>query len=53
MTIRFVRGENGVTDYEVLEKDGKVHLLRQPSPWSLTAGLAERAKDALTSLLPS
>ena len=37
----------------VLEKDGKLHLLRQPSPWSLTAGLAERAKDALTSLLPT
>jgi glycogen debranching enzyme len=53
VTLRFVRGENGVTDYEVLEKDGKLHLLRQPSPWSLTAGLAERAKDALTSLLPS
>ena len=42
-----------MTGYEVLEKDGKLHLLRQPSPWSLTAGLAERAKDALTSLLPT
>lgn len=29
-----------------------LHILRQPSPWSLTAGYAERLKDILTSLLP-
>ena len=46
-----VRDAKGETDFEVLEKDGKLHLLRQPSPWSLTAGLAERAKDAVASLL--
>jgi|GEM_PF-4810232 len=27
-------------------------VVRQPSPWSLTATFAERLKDALTSLLP-
>ena len=30
---------------------GRLHILRQPSPWSLTAGLGERLKDALMSLL--
>jgi glycogen debranching enzyme len=53
VTLRFSRDEKGTTHFEVLEKDGTLHLLRQPSPWSLTAGLAERAKDALTSLLPA
>jgi hypothetical protein len=26
--------------------------LRQPSPWSLTAGVAERIKDVMESLVP-
>lgn len=51
-TIRFYRQENGASDYQVLDKRGPLHLLRQPSPWSLTATYAERLKDALTSLLP-
>jgi hypothetical protein len=53
VTLRFTRDEKGATHYEVLEKSGKLHLLRQPSPWSLTAGLAERARDAFSSLLPT
>lgn len=52
MTIRFYREENGESDYEVLDKRGRLHVFRQPSPWSLTASFAERLKDALTSLLP-
>lgn len=51
-TIRFHRRPNGSSDYEVLAKDGPLHVLRQPSPWSLTAGFAERFVDALKSLLP-
>ncbi|HWW74734.1 MAG TPA: hypothetical protein VNZ44_05010, partial [Pyrinomonadaceae bacterium] len=50
--IRFFRDDSGAGDYEVLEKRGTLHVVRQPSPWSLTAGWAERIKDALTSLLP-
>ena len=50
--IRFYRKEGGESDYEVLDKRGTLHVLRQPSPWSLTASFAERLKDALTSLLP-
>jgi glycogen debranching enzyme len=51
-TIRFYRREDGKGDYEVIDKRGPLHVLRQPSPWSLTAGFGERLKDALTSLLP-
>jgi hypothetical protein len=52
VSIRFYRREDGASDYEALDKQGTLHTLRQPSPWSLTATWAERRKDALTSLLP-
>jgi glycogen debranching enzyme len=51
VTLRFHR-KGKESDYEILEQRGTLHVLRQPSPWSLTAGFAERVKDALTSLLP-
>lgn len=49
-SIRFWRTEKGETDFEVKDKRGRLHVLRQPSPWSLTTTPAERLKDALTSL---
>jgi glycogen debranching enzyme len=50
ITIRFFRkGEK--SDYEVLDKRGTLRVIRQPSPWSLTATFAERLKDILTSLI--
>src|SRR5205807_1214290 len=52
LKIRFFRKTDGTSDYKVLEKNGHVHVLHQPSPWSLTVGYAERIKDAITSLLP-
>ncbi|HWP41878.1 MAG TPA: glycogen debranching N-terminal domain-containing protein [Blastocatellia bacterium] len=52
LSIRFYRKANGTSSYKVLEKRGKIHVLRQPSPWSLTASFAERLTDALSSLLP-
>jgi glycogen debranching enzyme len=52
VTIRFYRTKGGTGGYEVLDKRGPLHVLRQPSPWSLTAGFGERLKDVLTSLLP-
>jgi glycogen debranching enzyme len=51
VTIRFYREEDGASDYEVLDRRGRLHVLRQPSPWSLTASFAERLKDALTSFI--
>jgi glycogen debranching enzyme len=52
LAIRFFRRADGQSDYEVLDRRGTLHVVRQPSPWSLTASFAERLKDALTSLLP-
>jgi glycogen debranching enzyme len=50
VTIRFFRnGER--SSYEVLEKRGSLHVVRQPSPWSLTAGVGERLRDVLGSLV--
>src|SRR2546423_13251285 len=51
-TIRFHRGKGGQSDYEVLDQRGSLHVIRQPSPGSLTASFAERLKDILTCLLP-
>jgi glycogen debranching enzyme len=51
-TIRFFRRPNGTSDYRVLAQRGRLHVIRQPSPWSLTAGPVERLVDALRSLLP-
>jgi glycogen debranching enzyme len=50
--IRFFRKDDGRGDYEVLDVRGTLHVVRQPSPWSLTASFGERLRDALTSLLP-
>lgn len=50
--IRFYRLQDGSSDYEILDLRGTLHVLRQPSPWSLVATGGERLKDALMSLLP-
>jgi glycogen debranching enzyme len=52
VTLRFNRQKDGSTRYEILDLRGTLHVLRQPSPWSLTATFAERLKDTLTSFLP-
>jgi glycogen debranching enzyme len=51
ITIRFFR-DGDRSSYEVLSRTGTLHVVRQPSPWSLTAGLGERVKDVLSSLIP-
>ncbi len=50
--LRFRRAGDGATGYEVLDVRGKLHVIRQPSPWSLTTSFVERAVDALSSFLP-
>jgi glycogen debranching enzyme len=52
VTLHFKRDKNGETSYRVVEIEGGLHVLRQPSPWSLTSGWGERVKDAISSLLP-
>jgi glycogen debranching enzyme len=51
-TIRFYRQPDGSRSYHGEDVRGPRHVLRQPSPWSLTTGYRERVRDALTSLLP-
>jgi glycogen debranching enzyme len=50
VSLRFFRKPDGRSDYEVLDKRGRLFVIRQPSPWSLTADLAERGLDVLRSL---
>jgi glycogen debranching enzyme len=52
VTIRFYRERDGSSNYEILDLRGHLHVLRQPSPWSLTATWGERIKDMFTSMLP-
>lgn len=52
VTLSFRRNEDGASDYSIEEIEGTLHVLRQPSPWSLTADWAERVKDAVMSLVP-
>lgn len=52
VNLRFFRKKDGSSDYEILSQRGRLHVIRQPSPWSLTASFAERLIDILTSLLP-
>ncbi|MGH9355019.1 MAG: amylo-alpha-1,6-glucosidase, partial [Terriglobia bacterium] len=52
VSLTFQRQKDGTTDYRITDLQGKLHVLRQPSPWSLTAGFGERVKDAIESLLP-
>jgi glycogen debranching enzyme len=51
VSLRFYR-KGKSTHFDVLDKRGRLHVLRQPSPWSLTAGFAERIKDVMESLIP-
>ena len=50
VSLRFFRKGDGRSDYEVLEREGALAVIRQPSPWSLTAGFPERTRDILESL---
>ncbi|MFN2421299.1 MAG: glycogen debranching N-terminal domain-containing protein [Gemmatimonadota bacterium] len=52
VTLRFRRRRNGKTSVEVKEKRGRLFVVRQASPWSLTATWPERLKDLLMSLVP-
>lgn len=44
--LRFRRLSSGVTRHEVLALRGKLRVVRQASPWSLTAGPGQRLRDA-------
>jgi glycogen debranching enzyme len=48
--LRFVR-EGERTRFEVHKREGSLHVLPQPSPWSLTAGIGERLSDLLATVV--
>ncbi|MGH2436457.1 MAG: amylo-alpha-1,6-glucosidase [bacterium] len=52
VSLRFFRRPDGSSDYRVLSTRGRLHVLRQPSPWSVSATTGERVRDLLESLLP-
>ena len=39
------------TSWEVLSKEGTLHVVQQPLPWSLTAGVGERVFDLIKSVI--
>jgi glycogen debranching enzyme len=51
-SLRFFRRPDGSSDYRVLNTRGRLHVLRQPSPWSVSATTGERVRDLFESLLP-
>ncbi len=51
VSFRFWRKSDGETDFKVFDLTGKLHVIRQPSPWSITANWAERIHDMVLSLL--
>lgn len=51
ITLEFRRGEQGRTNYKVVEQKGALRVLRQPMPWALTAGSGKQVKQTVMSLL--
>jgi glycogen debranching enzyme len=52
ISIQFKRDASGRTDYRVLKREGRLHILRQPPPEALHAGPATRLREVIESLLP-
>ena len=52
LSLHVWRDRGGRSHYDVERHEGSIHVVRQPSPWSLTATIPERARDLMESLLP-
>ncbi|HET7584218.1 MAG TPA: glycogen debranching N-terminal domain-containing protein [Gemmatimonadaceae bacterium] len=52
VTLRFRRDADATTHVDVLERRGTLHVVRQPPPESLTAGVGDRLAVLATGLLP-
>jgi len=50
-TLRFRRDRNGRTAWKVLDKQGTLHIVRQPPPESVSAGMGDRLADIGESVL--
>jgi glycogen debranching enzyme len=47
VSLDFNREQDGSTNYRVVEKVGPLHIIRQPSPWSIRAGIVDRLLGGL------
>lgn len=52
VSLRFHRTSKGGTDYDIVDLQGPLHIVKQPSPWSITSGWGERIKDLVESAEP-
>jgi glycogen debranching enzyme len=50
VSLRFLRSTDGTTTWDVLDKEGPLHIVRQPPPESLSATWSERASDIVESI---
>src|SRR5207248_11068622 len=50
ISFHFERHNDGSTGYRILEQRGMLNVIRQPSPWSLTATGPERVADLISSM---
>jgi glycogen debranching enzyme len=50
-SVRFWRKSDGTSDYQLTDVKGPLHVLRQPSPSSITAGWGERIRDLISSTI--
>jgi glycogen debranching enzyme len=51
-TIRFFSTASGGSSYRVIDVQGPLRVVRQPSPWSSSASFGERFRDLVGSVLP-
>jgi glycogen debranching enzyme len=52
VTLRFWRDNHGASKWDVLHRQGTLHIVRQPAPESLSANWSDRAADPVESILP-
>ncbi len=51
VTLHFYRNRDGTSDYDIVHAQGDLHVVRQPSPDSLSATLADRVWGPVWGLL--
>jgi glycogen debranching enzyme len=49
VSLKFERRGNGTTGYRIIDQRGTLRIIRQPSPWSITATPVERVVDLVGS----
>jgi glycogen debranching enzyme len=50
VSIRFRREGSGRTEFEVIESEGPLRVLRHDDPWSMVTGPAEKIQDEISAL---